>query len=137
MKKIIYTLTLLIFIACSSKPEVKYPYSFIDKKTEGGSENNKMELYTITAKPSLDTLKMFCSEKKENYYSGTFLYIVFFDRKQNAVFPNNPFTAFYGMDEEPLIHIKAYYEYNSLNGYSQLKIYDSNAWQGKALNIKI
>lgn len=63
---------------------------------------------------------------------GTFHYIVFFDAKDNATFPNNPMTAFYGIDEEPQKHIKAYYEYNRLNGYSKLHVYETNSWESIA-----
>lgn len=125
----------MTMVACSSKPEINYPYIHIDKKMEEG--NNTMELYTIQKTIDIDTLKMFCLDKKTKFSGGTFYYIVFFDSKENAVFPNNPFTAFYGMDEEPQKHIKAYYEYNSVNGFSELKVYDLNSWESKPKIIKL
>lgn len=122
-------------IACTSKSKIDYPYSFIEKKIE--NNGNTMELYTVQSTVNIDTLKMFCLEKKESFSGGTFYYVVFFDSKENAVFPNHPFTAFYGIDEEPQKHIKAYYEYNNLNDFSELKVYESNSWKSKAEIIKL
>ncbi len=120
-------------VACSTKTNTKFPFAFIDSKSETVGDNiNSMELYVIPENFSTDTLKMFCQSKKESFNNGTFHYVVFFDNKENAVFPNNPLTAFYGMDEEPQKHIKAYYLYNKKNGFSKLYIYDTNSWEGKA-----
>lgn len=135
MKNLIYLLSIIMVIACSSKPKIDFPYTFIDEKTENGT--NTMELYTVPATLNIDTLKMFCLDKKGTISSGTFHYLVFFDAKENAVFPTNPITAFYGLDEEPQKHIKAYYEYNRVNGFSELKVYESNSWESKAEVIKL
>lgn len=96
-----------------------------------------MQLYTITNDINIDTLKMFCIEKKDDFTKGVFHYIVFFDSKENAVFPSNPFTAFYGTDENAMKHIKAYYEFNRLNGYSELRIYEKNSFESPATTIKL
>jgi len=107
-------------------------------KTEAAGNNmNKMELFTTPDNLNIDTLKMFCKDKKGDMTSGTFHYLVFFDSKGNAVFPNNPMTAFYGMDEEPQKHIRAYYEYNRLNGYSKLHVYETNSWESKATTFDL
>lgn len=138
MKKTIYFLTTLTVVSCSTSPKINYPYTFIDTKTEkGGDYENSMELYTISDKPNIDTLKMFCAEKKESFSSGAFHYIVFFDSKDNASFPNNPFTAFYGIDEKPMKHIKAYYTYNKVNGYSKLNVYEKNSYESSATVIDL
>ena len=135
MKNLMYLLTTMFVIACSTERRIDYPYTFINQKTENGT--NTMELYTVPAALNIDTLKMFCLNKKGTISSGTFHYLVFFDAKENAVFPNNPITALYGLDEEPQKHIKAYYIYNRLNGFSELNVYESNSWESKADVIKL
>lgn len=117
----------------TKKEEFTYPYEFINSKSElDGSDVNEMELFAYSGEISIDTLKMFCKEKKQKFTTGVFYYIVIFDKKENAVFPNNPMTAFYGMDEEPQKHIRAYYEYNRLNGYSKLNFYEKSSWESSA-----
>lgn len=109
------------------KSEVmKYPYTFLDSKTEEEGEN-KMDIYVADTPLSLDTLKMFCKEMKQGYEYGTFYYVVIFKDREHAAFPNNPFTAQYGMDIEILNHIHAIYEYNRLNGYSKLILINSTS----------
>jgi cephalosporin-C deacetylase-like acetyl esterase len=138
MKKLLYALTLLTIVSCSTSPKVDYPYSKINAKTEtAGNNTNTMELYTTPETMNLDTLKMFCKEKKDNMSTGAFHYLVFFDSKDNAVFPNNPMTAFYGIEEEPQKHIRAYFVYNRLNGYSKLNVYETNSWESKASTFDI
>jgi len=96
-----------------------------------------MELYTVENEINIDTLKMFCLEKKNDFTNGVFHYIIFFDQKENAVFPSNPFTALYGTDENTMKHIKAYYEYNRMNGYSQLNVFEKNSFESPATTIKL
>ncbi len=112
------------------KEEIIYPYKFINSKSEAeGGDVNEMELFAYSGEINIDTLKMFCKERKKEFTSGAFYYIVIFDKKEKSVFPNNPMTAFYGMDKEPQKHIRAYYEYNRLNGYSKLNFYEKNSWE--------
>jgi hypothetical protein len=105
----------------------------------GNTMENEMELYTTPDTMNLDTLKMFCIEKKDEWSSEDklFHYLVFFDSKDNAVFPNNPMTAFYGIEEEPKIHIRAYYEYNRVNGYSKLTFYEENSWESSPITFDL
>lgn len=138
MKKFIVLLISICLVSCSSKPSIEYPYHFIDSKKETmGNNDNKMELYYVENDVNLDSLKMFCREKKSSMEYGSFHFMVFFDSKENADFPNSPFTAFYGDEENKLKHIKAYYQYNHINGYSKLRIYDTNAWEGKSVDVNI
>jgi len=138
MRKLFYLFALLLTFSCSETPKVDYPYDFIDAKSEtSGSVENTMELYTVPNEINVDTLKMFCLEKKNSFTEGAFHYIVFFDTKENAIFPSNPFTAFYGTDENAMKHIKAYYEYNRLNGYSELRVYEKNSFESSATTFKL
>ena len=109
--------------------EIEYFKRLETKNEENG---NSMSLYVINDTFNLIALKDICYELKENYGPGTFDYIVVFDFEENATFPKNPFTAKYGMDEEPQKHIKAIYEFNNQNGYSKLQVWDSNSWEGVA-----
>lgn len=104
-------------------------YEFINTKTET-TDGNKIDLYVYSGNLNLDTLKTLCKENKQKFTSGKFYYLVVFDSKENAVFPKDPFTAEYGMEETPQKHIRAIYTYNRINGYSKLDYYDTNRWEG-------
>ncbi len=120
-----------------SQKAIEYPFVYIDRKKEDEVAGyNEMLLYECGAQPNPDTLRMFCADKKKEFSDGIFHIIVFFDKKQNAVFPNNPVTAFY-IDEKPMKHIKAAYTYNRLNGYSKLECYSKNSYQSVAQEIEI
>jgi hypothetical protein len=69
--------------------------------------------------------------------SGNFYFLVVFDSKENAVFPETPYTAAYGIEEDAMIHIRALYTFNQNNGYSQLSIYKENMWERKADSMNI
>lgn len=60
-----------------------------------------------------------------------------FDSAENAKFPTSLFTAQFGADEDSLKHIRAIYEYNRVNGFSELNYYDSNMWSGHATRVKL
>lgn len=138
MRNYFYFFLLLLFVSCTETTKVNYPYELIDSKVESaGAFENSMYLYTIPEQVNIDTLKMFCTEKKKEFNSGAFHYIVFFDSKENASFPTNPITAFYGGDEKIMKHIKAYYEFNAVNGYSELHVFDKNSYESPSNTIKL
>lgn len=121
----------------AAKKTVPAPkYEFVKTKTET-TDGNKMDLYTYSSSLNLDELKALCKENKPKFTSGKFYYLVVFDSTENAVFPKDPFTAEYGMEEVPKKHIKAMYTYNRINGYSKLVYYDSNSWEGTAKTEEI
>lgn len=92
-----------------------------------------MDLYVYTGSSLiLDTLKTLCKDNKQKFTIGKFYYLVVFDSAENAVFPKDPFTSEYGIEEIPQKHIRAIYTYNRVNGYSKLNYYNSNRWEGTA-----
>lgn len=115
-------------------------FLYIDKKKEpftNGQDNyNEMLLYAIGDTAPVEHLKQFCSNEKAKFTDGMFHIIVFFDKKENAVFPNNPVTALF-IEQEQLQHIKAVYTYNRGNGYSKLSCYENNSWESTANEISI
>lgn len=120
-------LAILALISCGeSKPVNNYPYQYLETKKE---ESNEMLLFAYDAPINTDSLKKFCKERKQSFQSGIFYFIVIFDKKENASFPKNPITAMYGMDKDVLIHIRAMYAYNKMNGYSKLTVYEKNAYE--------
>lgn len=139
MKKTIITIFIILFFySCLTKNEIKYPFIFIESKTEiDNNFENKMDLYVVPENLNIDTLKMFCKEKKERFNNRGFYYIVFFDLPENATFPHNPLTSFFGIEEKPLSHIKAYYEFNNINDYSRLNLYQKNAYEGEVTQIEL
>jgi hypothetical protein len=121
-----------------SKIEWHFSYKYIKSKQENTTQGiNKMDLYYFSGDMLIDTVKTICIKKQREWVSGASYYIVFFDDKKNAVFPNNPFSAFYGIDEKPLKHIRAYYEFNRLNGYSKLTMYGENAYESPAVTYDL
>lgn len=154
VKFLLLTVFILSF-GCQSKPaekdgtqsatplnEQKNPtfqhFGFVDSKIEKKGINvNTMELHHILDRYDLDELQKLCLHKKENFKSGTFYFLVIFDKKENATFPSTPFTAAFGTDDEIMKHIKALYTYNSVNGYSVLATYDKNMLQSVVKEIKI
>lgn len=120
-------LAILVLIGCGeSKPVNNYPYQYLEIKKE---ESNQMLLFAYDGVFNTDSLKQFCKERKQSFQSGIFYIIVIFDKKENASFPKNPVTAMYGMDKDVLVHIRAMYAYNKLNGYSKLTVYEKNAYE--------
>lgn len=105
-------------------PTKQTPFAFVDRRTD--SHGSVMELYAYSGAFSEADAIAFFQERKANALGDRFFYAVLFDRKENAKFPNNPFTAHYGMDFDILEHIRAFYEYNKLNGYSELELKDGN-----------
>jgi hypothetical protein len=153
MKTVLLGATLTVFIfSCSNNSETKtattqtdtakkidFPFSYVDTRKEDRKNDNsynEMLLYTCGDKPSLDTLKLFCTEKKNEFKDGVFHIIIFFDKKQNATFPNNPVTALY-IEDKPMKHIKAIYTFNKANGYSQLDFYEKNSFESSASQNQI
>ena len=121
-----------------TETKTKFPYEFLETKKEDTSDYNynEMLLYTCGEKPDLENLKLFCIEKKGEFTDGIFHFIVFFDKKENAKFPNNPLTALF-MEDSELKHIKAVYTFNKLNGYSKLDFYEKNNLESPAKSLEI
>lgn len=121
-----------------TETKTEFPYKFIETKKEERQDNsyNEMLLYTCGEKPDVENLKLFCAQKKAEFTDGTFHFIVFFDNKENAKFPNNPVTALF-MEDEDLKHIKAVYTLNNENGYSKLDFYEKNNFESSAKSIDI
>lgn len=127
------TISFILFLSCSNdnKPDSKNdsPYEYLDNKQEQAGESyNQMTLYACGDNPEITTMQNFCLDKKQSFTDGVFHILVFFDSKENAVFPSNPITGGY-IEEEPSTHIKAIYTYNRLNGYSKLDFYQQNYWE--------
>ena len=91
-----------------------------------------MDLYAFNGIINLDTLKVFCKSQKEKQDNLNSYMLVIFDGKENAGFPTTPLTAMFGMEEDRLKHIRAFYTFNLFNGYSKLELYQTNAWESKS-----
>jgi hypothetical protein len=113
-----------------------WPYKFLRSKAEGGNKNI-MRLYCYDGKFNQASLVEFCREQKRASKAEAFLFIVIFDDVKNATFPDSPFTAQFGVEEHKLRHIRAFYEYNRVNGFSELRVFDTNMWEGKPTTIKL
>jgi hypothetical protein len=128
----------VILTCCSAPKEEVYPFKLINSKTETvGTNTDRMDIYVPVDDINKEMLVKLCGAQKELLKEGTFYYLVVFDRSESVTFPNNPFTALYGIEEEPQKHILALYEYNRLNDFSQLTFYSKNMWEGKPVTVEI
>lgn len=112
---------------------------FIKAKAEkAGNYINLMGLHYEPKKIHIEELKELCRNARTFMEDGCmFYYLVVFDSEESAVFPETPFTAMFGAEEEPRKHIKAIYCYNRMNGYSALQMFEKNAWESVAVEYKI
>lgn len=133
--RVIFILTIFVF-NCDPKKEIKYPFDFIDSKIQKAGNNlNRMDLYFVKGNIKIDSLKMLCQKEKADF-EGSFYFLVVFDDRQYATFPNHPFPALFN-DDPRLKHIRAIYQYNKFNGYSKLLIYPINALESPPTSIQI
>lgn len=107
---------------------VKWPYQFVGSKTEPNRPHNVMDLYAYAGPLDPAELTAFCRERKALSTAQAFTITVIFDDAAHAKFPSNPVTALFGLDEETSRHIRAVYENNRANGYSELKYHPENTW---------
>lgn len=114
----------------AAAPEKQFPYKFLKTKTEFFADRtNIMDLYSFAGDLDPDTLKEFCLNQKKKNTAKDFYFLVIFDNPGNAKFPDNPFTAEYGSDEESLKSIRAIYGCNRSNDFSELKYHKDNIWE--------
>jgi hypothetical protein len=126
----------------SSNPDttdtIDYGFEFIDKKFESaGMYTNRMDLYFPTRNFDPGNLDELCRLNRKTTEVTGFYYLVVFDKKENAVFPNSPLSALYGIDEEQQKHIIAVYISNMNNNYSKVSTYVPNMWDGKAKTYEV
>ena len=107
---------------------------FVKSKRE---DRHVMDLYAAPGPLDLDELRSLCRKRKGERPADAFYFLVVFDAEANARFPTNPLTAEFGHDEGALRHIRAVYVYNRLNGFSELRHYDTNEWEGKVTLEKL
>lgn len=105
---------------------------FIDLKMD--KDRNTMRLFSVVgSEPDFDEFRKLCLRyKSENRHDDHPSFVVLFDEEANAVFPSNPFTAQYGIDENAMRHIKAFYDFNPVNDFSELQTFTENMWLGKS-----
>jgi hypothetical protein len=108
-------------------------YEFVDFKVENGQWNNEMFLYALRGPYKHVEFRALCLDIKARAKNEAFTFVVLFDKRENAQFPKDPFTAQYGMEEEKCKHIVAFYGMCKFNKYSELENYHpKNKWEGKA-----
>lgn len=116
--------------SCSSK---EYSFQYVDERSEDfGNALATMEVYGLNDSLNLQEVKEFCKEKRDKSYAQNLLFVVFFDSAKNASLPKNPISAFYGIDEIPLSHIKAYMEFNKPSNQCKLYVFEKNAFESPA-----
>lgn len=116
----------------------KFPYKFVKSQDQQtGRWKDTMDLYYCSDPIDPAQLKKFCSYKKDGFSSDGTYYLVIFNDEKNVVFPKDPFGAEYGMQEDVLKNIKAFYFFRKPNGVSKLSYYEKNKLESKAQEEKI
>lgn len=118
-------------------PEVSSPFAFVARKTEQDGLSNRMDLYALDGPLEPEALRELCRETMGSTDAKAFTFVVVFDSAENAAFPNSPFTAEYGLEEDKMRHIVAMFTFNKVNGFNELVRYVPNMWEGKAIREKI
>ena len=85
----------------------------------------------------LNELVAFCQAFREKEAGDGFTFLVVFDAKENAAYPQNPYTALYGVDFAIMEHIRFYYECNKGNGNSRLTFVKDRPRPGAANSIVV
>jgi hypothetical protein len=107
-------------------------YEFVDFKIEDGKWQNEMFLYALRGPLKYDEFRALCLDIKSRAKNGAFTFVVLFDKRENASFPKDPFTAQYGMEDEKMRHIIAIYGMNQWNKFSEINsYYPKNMFEGK------
>lgn len=115
--------------------EIRYLTSRREFRTDGNE--NIIHLYECGKYPDVLEIIDMCKRELTGRPKEYFFYLVFFDEEVNAGFSEHPATAYYGLEEQKLSHIKAIYEANRVNGYSMLNFYEKNAFNSPPQQIKI
>ena len=122
----------------SSRDYVPPGIFFISSREDPRTPGDFMHVYWSNKKPlDLNELVAFCETFREKEARDGFTYLVVFDAKENAAYPQNPYTALYGVDFDIMEHIRFYYECNKGNGYSRLTFVKDRPPSGAANSIVI
>lgn len=96
-------------------------FHYISSRMDPLTPGDLMHVYWSDKSPlDKNELVAFCEAFKEKDAGRRFSYLVVFKSKESAVYPTQPYTAFYGDDTAVYGQIRFYYEYNKVNGYSKL-----------------
>jgi hypothetical protein len=122
----------------SSRDYVPSGINFISSREDPRTPGDFMHVFWSDKKPlDLNELIVFCQTFREKEAADGFTYLVVFDAKENAAYPQNPYTALYGVDLDIMEHIRFYYECNKGNGYSRLTFVKDRPPSGAANSIVI
>jgi hypothetical protein len=122
----------------NSRDYVPLGINFISSREDPRTPGDFMHIYWSDKRPlELNELISFCKTFREKEAGDSFSYIVVFDAKENAAYPQNPYTALYGVDFEITEHIRFYYECNKFNGYSRLTFVKDKPPAGAAISIAV
>jgi len=96
-------------------------FHYISSRMDPLTPGDLMHVYWSDKSPlDKNELVAFCKAFREKDAGRRFSYLVVFKSKETAVYPSQPYTAFYGDDTAVYGQIRFYYEYNKVNGYSNL-----------------
>jgi len=138
------TLVLLILTSCfetslpTASESSKYPYHFVKSDVETvGPWTNTKDLYYCSDPIDVNLLKEFCKYKKATTRSEAFYFVVIFDNEKNTVSSKSKFNGGYADEPEVAKHIRAFYVYNAMNGFSELNYYEKNSWESMPQTFKL
>ena len=140
MKYFAFCFIAFVFFSCSTPPPPPKDTAFFEFVGTKTNDNNGgphiTELYAIKGKRNIPAMIQFCASRQKKFSQGDYLYMVFFDAKENATFANRADAWWaYGLDEKAMRHMLAYYESTGTNGI--LDYYENNGWESVAQQIQV
>ncbi|RYD54940.1 MAG: hypothetical protein EOP56_17780 [Sphingobacteriales bacterium] len=119
-----------LIASCTSKD--KQEFELIRSKTEqaGLDDSIRILLFACVEKNDLNSVKQFCEEQKRDFADNKYQVLVFFDNKDNVVYPQLPDPGLFLPEERFLKHVKAIYRYNYRQKKAKLDYYSNNMWDG-------
>jgi len=113
----------------AQKPGLASQFVFVKSRMD--EEGNILEVYAVEGSLNVENLKSLCQQKQHRTKAKSAYFLVLFDDPVNAAFPSTQFRDRFGTDDSARRHIRAIYEFNRANGYSELEYYDTNVVDGR------
>jgi hypothetical protein len=82
------------------------------------------------------SIEKFIANQEKSFADSQYHVLVFFDNKDNVVYPQLPDPGLYFPEERYLKHIKAIYRFNYRLKRAVLQYYHKNMWDGEKMESR-
>lgn len=127
----------VFFASCNTR--IDREFEVVGSRTEQAStvDSTKILLYACNKKNDQASIEKFCADQKKNFTGDKYQVLVFFDNRDNAVYPQLPDPGLYLPEEHFLKHIKAIYRYNYRLEKGKLDYYSNNMLEGRTMTVRL